>query len=90
MSTLRRKIPAGYVFSDLVTNLEFVYASLWSCNSLKGKEIMVEVEEEKDGNNGSPWMLPPPELLEAEEAHECLQVQVCAAGYAISEFSVIW
>ena len=86
--TSRHIIAAGYVFSDLVTNLEFVYASLCSCNSLKGKEILVEAEEEQDGNNGSPWVQPPPEMLEAEEALEWLKV--CAAGYAISEFSVIW
>jgi hypothetical protein len=46
----------------------------------KGKEIM----EEQDAKSGSPKLLPPPELLDEEEAAEWLQV--CAAGYSISSF----
>jgi hypothetical protein len=49
---------------------------------------MVEAEEEQDGNNGSPWLLLLQELLEAKEALELLRV--CGAGYAVSDFSVIW
>jgi hypothetical protein len=41
---------------------------------------------EQNGNNGSPELLAPPELLDEEEAPEWLEVCVCAAGYAISSF----
>jgi hypothetical protein len=49
---------------------------------------MVEAEEEQDGNNGSPCLLLSPEVLEAMETLELMRV--CGAGYAVSDFSVIW
>jgi hypothetical protein len=38
------------------------------------KEIMAE----QNGNNGSPELLAPPELLDEEEAPEWLEVCVCS------------
>jgi hypothetical protein len=62
----------------LVTNLELVYASFWSSNSLKrkGKEIM----EEQDAKSGSPKLLPPPELLDMKRRRpsgfRCVQLAI--------------